>query len=751
MLQKYRSIIISVFLCLALISAYYGSHIKFTFSFDQFFPQGDPDLAFYQEFKKNFEADDNFLLIAVNKSPSIFDSSFLKKFHDFSIKSRDLPHVIKAQSLTQIRYPVKTPFGFTSIPILDYDAPEKYMANRFRILNDDRFRNQLINTDGKSIVVVLKTIEDINIDQSSELIDALNQLLSSYDFEETHILGRAYFQKELVDFQKYEMIISFFASIILVFIIMILIYRRPIGVLVSMFSIALGLLLFVGYLGVFGRELTAISALFPVIMLIVGSSDVIHIFSKYTDELSLGRTTFEAMKISIKEIGLATLMTSLTTAMGFLTLMTSRLGTIQDFGIDAAVGVMVAFITVLLFTTSVLTYFTKEQIIKTSTSNNIWSSFLNKVQDTIISKPSKIVTLSSLTCLISLLGMIMISTNYKIEDNLPRRSKVAQDFLFFEKNFGGFRPLEIAITVKPPHQAEDFLVQKEVNSLETYLRSSLAIENIAALPVLYKSLNMAMHNDNPNYLRFPEDSVSYNSMKKYIDKMGTDNLNLFVSEDKMKTRISARIKDIGADSIKHLGAIWDKWITQNINHDIIETKRTGTGIILDKNAEYVTESLLKGLGLSILVISLLMGLLFQSIRMIIIALIPNVLPLLFAAGILGYFEIELEAGIAIIFAVIFGISVDDSIHFLGRYKLSLTKGTDNTSAVLSSLHETGKAIIFTTIILFFGFLNTIFSSNPPTFTVGVLISVTLFSALLYDLYLLPVLLIKFMKGSNTIT
>ena len=194
-----------------------------------------------------------------------------------------------------------------------------------------------------------------------------------------------------------------------------------------------------------------------------------------------------------------------------------------------------------------------------------------------------------------------------------------------------------------------------------------------------------------------------------------------------------------------LGKELDEWVNTNLDTNLVSVKRTGTGLILDKNSEYVTLNLIQGLGLSLVIISVLMGFLFRSFKMLIVALIPNLLPLLFAAAMLGYFDIELEAGVAIMFTIIFGIAVDDTIHFLTRYKLCKDEGMPVSLAVKQTIQETGKAIIFTSIILFFGFFIMIFSVNPPTFTVGILISVTLISAVICDLLLLPALILKYLK------
>ncbi len=227
--------------------------------------------------------------------------------------------------------------------------------------------------------------------------------------------------------------------------------------------------------------------------------------------------------------------------------------------------------------------------------------------------------------------------------------------------------------------------------------------------------------------------------------MKNDDANILLSTDKTKTRISSRVTDIGADNIKKLGEELDTWSLQHLDTSLIEVKRTGTGLILDKNSVYVTSSLLKGLGFSIFIISLFMGWIFRSFKMVIIALIPNLLPLLLAAAILGFFHIDLEAGISVMFTIIFGIAVDDSIHILARYRICKSNGMNTNAAVRVSLMETGKAVIITTIVLFFGFFAMIFSVNPPTFTIGLLISVTLLGALICDLFLLPALLLRFYK------
>lgn len=746
MILKYRKILIPVFIVLAVLSGYFTTQLRFGFSFDQFFPQGDPDLEFYRSFIEEFETDDNFLLVAVKNEPDVFDSTFLSGFHEMALNMRNLPFVNNVQSLTQLSYPVKTPFGLSALPYLHYNQPEYYDSDKKSLLSDPRFVYNLIDGQGTSLAITIKTDENLSMSDARILSDSLDIIIEQAGFrEKSHILGRAFFTRELIDFQKREMLLAFLASVLLVSFIMVVIYRKPIGIAVSLGSIALGLLLFTGYLGAAGIELNAVSALFPVIMLIVGSSDVIHIFSKYTDELARGKTRENAMNITIKEIGTATLMTSVTTAIGFASLSMSKLKTIQEFGWNAGIGVMIAYITVLLFTTSVLSLFERDQIIRNHPENSRWSFFMDKIFAIVSLHSRKVMVLSGVLVVIFFLGMSLISTNYSLEDNLPRGARVTKDFTFFEQKYAGFRPLEIAVFAKNGHTVQEYEVMREVDKLEEKLRSYDFVNSSVSMATLYRSMHKMNNNNSDAAYTFPESKEDYVRYRKLLSRLTQESGDMLVSKDKTKTRISSRIKDIGADNIKIMGDEFDQWFLNNIDTSLIDMRRTGTGLILDKNSEYVSDSILKGLGLSILVISVLMGFIFRSVPMTLIAMIVNIIPLLMAAAMLGYFQIELEAGVSIMFAIIFGIAVDDSIHFLGRFKLCKMEGLDNLSAIRLSIQETGKAIIITSIVLFFGFFNMVFSVNPPTFTVGVLIAVTLIGAVLCDIILLPVLIRKWMK------
>ena len=740
MKQNTRGVIIGAFVLLSVISVLQLFNLKFSFSLDQFFPEGDEDLEFFKSFTKDFESDINFLLVAVERKDGVFDQQFLQQFHNFTLKARDLPYVVESQSLTKFSYPLKTPFAITSIPAIHIDQPEKYDKDKARILKDERFVGNLISEDATAIVVAIKTVDTVLIDESKILVTALDSLVNTYDFEDYHMLGTSYFQKEMVEMQKREIIVSSSVSALLVSIVMFMIFRKPLGIAVALVSIGLGMLLFLGFLGLAGRELNVMSALYPVLMIIVGTSDVIHIMSKYIDELRKGLSKKEAIRITIKEIGLATLLTSITTAIGFATLATSKVIPIKDFGINSAVGVIIAYLTVIFFTTAMLSMFNTDQLIKLGRGQAFWERSMQWMYDFTKKYPRQIAIGISATILICLYGLSLVTTNYRLESNLPKGAKISKDFVFFEEEFAGFRPLELAVFVQGNYTTDDFEVLQQIDKVEQKLAANPHIMSINSITSLYKSINQMHKANRPEAYHLPDQKSTFVKYQRMSDRVPTSAMKILVSEDKKKARITSRIKDLGADSIRIVESLLENWLIENTDPNIVQFKITGTGMILDKNADYIRKNLIEGLGIAVLIVSLLMVLLFRNIKMILISLIPNILPLLIAGALLGYLGIELEAGVSILFAIIFGIAVDDTIHFLSKYKLARNAGKDMEQALHITFLETGKAICLTSLILFFGFLVMLFSIHPPSITVGMMISVTLLSALLSDMLIIPVLI-----------
>lgn len=774
MFVRYPKFIIFLFLFLTVTGTYLATNrVQFEFDFEQFFPAGDEDLKFFLAFKERFEPDDNFLLVGIRREEGVFEQDFLNRVLDFSLKARriefeapsvdSIDHtiyvktvnnkgdsivlmrpVLTAQSLLQVEYPIKNPFtGFSTIPAVHLDDTTRYARDKQKILADERLVDNFISEDAKTLVVVLKTVDNIGQKAASLMIQEVKELLKAQNFNDHHLLGRAFFQTEIVKLQIREFILSTIVSFFLVFIVMLFLFRRLWGIVVALVSILVGLLMFVGMLGLFSRTLDTMALLYPIIMIIVATSDVIHVMSKYIDELQKGQSKFEAIQTTIREIGMSIFLTSTTTAIGFLSLVTSRLIPIQQFGINAALGVMIAYISVVIFTTTVLALFQKEQIIKLNEKPSIWVTWMEWTYRIAKTHTRPILVGFAVLVIVCLVGISKVTTNTQFIKILPKGAEVTKDFMFFEKEFSGFRPFEIAVSIQGNYDANDFEVIQEIDKIEQHFKEYPAVKSMSSITGLYKTINQAYNTNNPEAFKLPESKQQFKKYQKLAKRMSKNsNFGILVSKDKKHTRISAKVLDVGADNINEIRASSKQWIAENIDPNIIQTRSTGTGIIIDKNSSYIRDSLLQGLLFAILVISFIVAFIYKNLKMVIITLIPNILPLLIAAAILGYADIPLEAGVAIVFAIIFGIAIDDTIHLLSKFKLTKDKGYDTEEAIRITLLETGKALCLTTVILFFGFLSLLMSVNPPAITIGMLISSTLISALVCDLLIIPIMLRK---------
>jgi predicted RND superfamily exporter protein len=433
-------------------------------------------------------------------------------------------------------------------------------------------------------------------------------------------------------------------------------------------------------------------------------------------------------------------MTSLTTAVGFGSLITSKVYPIRDFGLNAAMGVMVAYLTVIFFTSVLLAMMDRDQLIKEGKRLEFWPRLMQWFYDVTKMHPRR-VSVGALAVLgLTLYGISNITTNYSIINNMPRGKKITSDFKFFEENFAGFRPMDIAVIAKDSLKVTDYRVAKAIDAVEEHLHEYPPLRAITSLSTVYKSINSMYNGNKASAYTFPKDERTFDKYQRMVDKLPQNQFNVLVNRDGDKARISSRILDVGADTIKQIGKDIDQWIVANTDTSQVEFIRTGTGLIIDKNAEYIRSSLLYGLAGAIFIVAILMTVLFRDWRLIIISLVPNIFPLLLAGAFLGFFGIELEAGISIVFAVIFGIAVDDTIHFLSKFKLMMRKGVSIDKAIHTTFMETGKAICITSVILFFGFMVMLFSIHPPSVVIGFLISLTLMSALLSDLFLMPILI-----------
>ncbi len=746
---NHNKLTILVFLGISILAGFAASKNYFFHDLGRYLPQERNDMEFLRQFEEKLEPDDNFLLIGIKSKSGLFNSQFLNKFGNFTNSCDTISYVRRALSITNMTRPLKLPFGnsMTSLDIIQLDKPERFKKDSLRIMQDDRMPGRFISYDGDVLAVALKLERKLKQPEAAYLIHTVEDLLQQHKFDEFYVAGKAAVQTEFSALIKNEMVFYILLCLLFLLVALIILFRKWRTVVVAYISVILGSVVFAGILGLIGNPLDLMAMLFPVLMLIVGMSDVVHFLTKYSDEIKAGSPKMDAMVATIKEIGYATLLTSATTAAGFASLYFSKIEPIREFGITAAIGVFVAYLTVLFFTTSVLILFRPDQIISETKLDKFWDSWTRYNFWFVQHHRKKIVIGSVVMLALCAVGIYNISTNAYILSDVPNGSKLKDNFLFFEDKMAGIKVYEMGILPQGEYKITSPEVLKEIDKLETYVSKNTVVKGLNSPVTAYKMMHRASNGDKSKFYKLPGNPERIKKYSRQLKRFKNKQMNILISKDEKLGRLSGLMPDTGSDRTKEMNAGVDTWIAKTLDPTIVKFQKTGSHFILDKNNEYLRDSLLKSLGLAILVVCLLMALLFKDIKMVFIALVPNLIPLLIAAAIVGLIGMELKASTSIIFTIAFGIAVDHSIHFLSKYQFERKKGYSVNGSIYHTFVETGKALYITTLILFFGFSLLIFSSFNAIFYVGLLVSLTLVSALGACLLLTPIVIEWLMKDS----
>ncbi|MDX1628156.1 MAG: MMPL family transporter [Fulvivirga sp.] len=733
------------------ISAFLGFYLKdlrFNYVFEDFFPVDDPELVYYQQFRETFENDNDYLLIGILNRPTVFEKDFLTQLDTLTHRLQGIENITHVQSLTNSRRPVISPAGLFEIPLVHPDDPSRYAQDSARIYRNGIAVETLVSPDAQATALLLKHDFLPTKASSDSLITAIKNELSLFNFEQVYLAGKVYAQGVFIQKMQTELVTFLTASIVLVICFLAYAYRSWWGILIPLLIVMLATIWILGLMGLTGKTLDILLVLLPTIMFVVGMSDVVHIMTKYIEQLRLGFNKKQAIKTTFKEVGLATFLTSLTTSIGFLTLLTASVAPIQEFGLYTAVGVFMAFIVAFAVLPSCLFFLKKPKVSKKRVHQASWFGTLSKAFIWVVRNGKLVIFINVVLTVVAVYGITQIVINTYLIEDLPEDAPLKQSFLFFDQNFGGSRPFEMTIKPKPPYLVYDQEVLSETAKVQHYLDSAFQAGNVISPVTVVKGLNQALNGGVSTAYRLPETDREWKKVEQYLRRAQKRSFPVQITaEENQIGRISMRVGDIGSNlSLQRTDSLI-QFIKHNTDPQIVTFQVTGTSNLIDKNNEYLARNMFEGLAIAFGVVALITGLMFRSFKMILIALIPNIIPLVLVAGIMGLTGITLKLSTSIIFTIAFGIAVDDTIHFTSKLKIELNKGKSLIYALKRTYLSTGKAIIVTSLILSGGFLTLLLSSFGGTFYTGLLVSLTLIFALIIDLTLLPVLIMYFRKNT----
>jgi hypothetical protein len=741
--RKYSKLVLGGLLVLTLFFVYQASRVELDYDFEKFYPTSDPETEFFLEYRQKFQSDNDFLLLAIQRDKGVFDKDFLKKIDKFTEELKEIDNVDSVASITNMQE-LFIRAKVSSRPLIDFESLD-LKRDSINIFSKPELVNSFISEDGKSICLFVKHEDFLSKKKSDKLIDNLNAKADQYNFQRMRIAGRTIGQKYYIDKMLKEILLFLSLSAVLVMLFLVIAFRSIWGVLIPQIVIFTGMLWLIGMMGLFKEPINIILTVLPSVMFVVSMSDVIHLVSRYLDALRTEDTPLDAIKLSVQEVGMATLLTSVTTSIGFFSLVFVRVQPIQVFGVVMGIGVLIAFVLTFITLPALFIFFPGPERVRKQKKDHFWKKRLEKWFIIALRRRGRVLVISAAVMGICVYGLFQIKTNNLLMDDLSDSEPLKQDFNYLDSHYGGIRPVELAITIKDTSiNVWDKDVLRTIDTVEHYLKNeySLTIKN--SLVTAIKIGHRSMYSGLPEYYTLPKQSSKWRDLKRGFKSKSAEGIyRLMVDSTEQMTRISGTIGDLGNIKVTEMDKYLREYLETKTLNGKIDYKITGTAHLIDKNLSYLSTSLVKGLLVSILIVALLMGIIYRSVSILLISIVPNLVPLVFIAGVMGYLGVELKISTAIIFTIAFGIAVDDTIHLLGKFKFELMKGRTKMYALKRSYLTTGKAMILTTLILCSGFALLVFSSFLGTFYLGVMLCLALLVALIADLTLLPVLIFLF--------
>lgn len=743
---KHKSVlIILVIICITVASTFQIAKLKFNYDFESYFPTQDSDLEYLIQYRNEFENDTDFLVIAIENKQGIYDSAFLNKVNTLTKTLQTNTDTRKVLSPTSLKTPIIGAGGFFEIPLLHFNDPSKLKFDSIRIAKYPHLVNGLISKNTNAIMLVVFNTQNINKKNGDALIDFIDRNVQKYHFDAVHIAGKIKASKVYVEKMQEEVVIFIMASTVLIGLFLFIAYRTAWGVIVPLITVVLSIAWTLAIMSLLGKELDLLTSLLPPILFVVAMSDMTHLLSKYLEELRNGLPQIPALKLAIKDVGLTTFITAVTTAIGFVTLINSSIVPIKDFGFYTGIGVFVAFALAFTFLPAVLVLLPMPKIAKLKNEELFWYKFLQKIFMWICRNPISIISATVTLVMFATFFIFRISIDAKLLDDISDKDPLKKSVSYLEQNFGGIRPFEMAVFSADSSPIFNYTSLKKLDEVEQYLIKTYGVKDLISPNTFVKYLLQASNGGLDDYYRFPtEEEFDLIAPKlKLITKR--KEFALFCNKNFSKMRISGKMNDVGSLAIAHKNEVLNNYLKTIKANKYWNSQLTGSSLLIDKNNSYLAKSLIEDLVMGIVSIGLIIGLLFRKTKMMVLALIPNLIPLVVIGGIMGASGIHLKASTSIIFSIAFGIAVDDSIHFLSRFKMELAVKKTHLYALKRTYLSTGKAMIVTSLILISGFATLLLSTFESTFYTGLLIGLTLLIAIIADLLLLPALLIIFYK------
>ena len=717
-------------------------------------PDDHPATLEYAAFLEQFGEEGNTIVLAVRDS-RLFQPDAFNRWNIFNEQLEAFPEVDFVLSTDNLQRLVK-----------DNEAQEfrlePWLADSVRTtaqldsLTDELFNRMpfydklLYNKESRTIQSVVYLDQDlVNTKVRKDFVlNDLRNLVAEFEQDtgmDVRVSGMPYIRtmnsQNIID----EIGKFIFAALAVTSLIFFFFFRSIRATLISICVVIFGVMWAFGTLGLLQYEITVLTALIPPVIIVIGIPNCIFLINKYQQEVKKHGNQALSLQRVISKIGNATLMTNVTTASGFATFIITDSRLLSEFGIVASINILGIFVLSLLIIPILYSFMPLPKTKHLKHLNKRWiDAFVNWMERIVRHHRITVYIVAICTLVASIIGIYQIRISGSPIEDMPKRAGFFQDIRFFEAEFDGIMPVEIVVDSRRRNGILKPATLRRMDQLGEVIRDIPELSRPISVVDLVKYSKQAYYNGIPKYYQLP--TSQENNFILDIARKSKDNGNLlqsFVDTTGQVARITTFMQDMQTDRMEEIEQELREEAAEIFPEERYGVSLTGKALLFLKGTKFLVRNLVLSLALAIGLISLLMAYLFRSFRMIVISLIPNLLPLVITAGVMGFLGVPIKPSTILVFSIAFGISVDDTIHFLAKYRQELISNHWRIrKSVYAALRETGVSMFYTSIVLFFGFSVFTISNFGGTVALGALVSATLLFAMLANLILLPSLLLS---------
>lgn len=733
--------------------AYETSRIELSYEFAKILPNDDSTYVEYLKFKKQFGEDGNVMVIGF-EDKNIFE---LKKFNDWYKLGEDIKSIkgIKdVMSIPTIYNLVRNDSTETMEFVKILNGPLKQQQDvdsiKDLVMSLPFYEGIIYNKETGATLMAI-TFNKKELDSKDRLtmvadIKAKGDAFAEKHHTQMHYSGMPYIRSALMKKVSTEMTLFLALAVLVTGIILWLFFRTGSSVIFSIIVVAIGVVWSTGILQLMGYKITILTGLIPPLIMVIGIPNCVFLINKYHSEFALHGNKIKALARTIQTIGVSLFLANITTAIGFGVLYFTNSTLLVEFGVVAAIGVIVTYFITLILIPVILNVLPepKEKHVKHLEAKRI-NKILDLVDHLVQNKRMVIYITISVITVISFYGMTKVNVVGYVVDDLPEKDPVYTDLHFFEHNFKGVLPFEISIDTEKENGlfANNAKALYKIKALQKILESYPEFSKPLSIVEAVKFSYQAYKDGNPKYYKLPSvsDLKTLSDYQNSVKGKG-NRLNTFIDSTRRITRVSYQVADIGSKKMKVLAAELKPKIDSIFDPKEYKVSLTGHSLVFLKNNDYLLSNLYESLVIEIVLIALVGIALFRSVRIIILSKLPCLIPLIITAGVMGFLDIRFKPSTILIFSIAFGISSDGTIYFLTKYRQELKKGLNAAQAISVAIKDTGLSMIYTAVILFFGFIIFAASSFGGTVAMGVLVSLTLIVSMCTNLVMLPAILLS---------